>query len=333
MGLSDKVKLDGAIPRAVQTLNEMANPKYVKLDQAIPRKLLQNCKGIAFITVYKAGLFMIGGQVGGGFVITKIPDESSPDGFRWSAPLGVSVAGLQGGFIFGGEKISSVIILNTPGSIRGFAGKGQVSLSGSLSLAAGPTGRDISAGVGVSNTKEVVPAYSYSIAKGAYIGATLDGAILKVNQEDNAKFYGIPDVTSDAILSGEVRPPLSVTHLYECIQECSGPVSVVDGSHQGGSKLGNSGKQLLNESLGDGPLPPGWQLLHTPEGKPYYFDGTNTTWEKPAAVVPPRPTPPPPPPAPPAATSLPSGWEALTTDDGKTYYLNKVTNVTQWEKP
>ena len=48
-------------------------------------------------------------------------------------------------------------------------GKGQVTFGGSLSLAAGPVGRDVSGAVGMSDTKEISVAYSYSRAKGAYV--------------------------------------------------------------------------------------------------------------------------------------------------------------------
>jgi len=271
MGLHDKVKLKESIPRAVRVVNELANPKYISQDKAIPRKLLQHCKGIAFITIYKAGLFMIGGQVGGGLVISKIDDPSAPGGFRWSAPVSVSVGGLQGGFIFGGEKISSVVILNTKSAVRGFMGKGQITFGGSLSLAAGPTGRDLSANVGVSNNKEVVPAYSYSVAKGAYIGATLDGVVLKVNESDNKSFYGRSDITGEQILSGHVDSPAACAALYDAIAECTRSATVADS----GADLGAAAA----------PLPAGWTEHKTADGRPYYSDGRTTVWSRPTAAA------------------------------------------------
>lgn len=48
-------------------------------------------------------------------------------------------------------------------------GKGQVTFGGALSLAVGPVGRDIAGNVGLSDTKEISAAYSYSRAKGAYV--------------------------------------------------------------------------------------------------------------------------------------------------------------------
>lgn len=46
--------------------------------------------------------------------------------------------GLGGGFIFGGEKIDSIIILNTKSAVRAFMGGQQVTFGGNLSVAAGP---------------------------------------------------------------------------------------------------------------------------------------------------------------------------------------------------
>jgi len=57
-------------------LNDMVNPKYVKADKQIPATLLRHCEGVAFITIFKAGLFFLGGNMGAGCVIVKVPDTS-----------------------------------------------------------------------------------------------------------------------------------------------------------------------------------------------------------------------------------------------------------------
>jgi hypothetical protein len=41
-----------SLPRAVEALNDMANPRFVQADKCITLRLLQNAKGLAFITVY-----------------------------------------------------------------------------------------------------------------------------------------------------------------------------------------------------------------------------------------------------------------------------------------
>ena len=147
--------LEGSIKRAEKMLHEMVDPDKVNPDQMIPMTLIRHCEALAFITILKAGLFVFGGNVGAGCIIAKIPDPDSPNGYRWSGPAAVACGGLGGGFIFGGEKIDSVIVLNTKSAVRAFMGKGQITFGGNVSLAVGPVGRDLGANIGVSDTKEV----------------------------------------------------------------------------------------------------------------------------------------------------------------------------------
>ena len=80
------------------------NPEFITADKAIPLTLLRHCEGVAFIRIYKAGLFMLGGNLGGGVVIAKVKDANAEDGYRWSAPVSIQCGGLGGGFVFGGEQ-------------------------------------------------------------------------------------------------------------------------------------------------------------------------------------------------------------------------------------
>jgi lipid-binding SYLF domain-containing protein len=199
--------LDQSIDRGVKMLNEMVNPQYVDADKAIPLALIRNCEGLAFLRIYKAGFLVVGGNFGGGCVIAKVKDASQPRGWRWSAPSAVSCGGLGGGFVLGAEAIDSIIICNTPGSIRAFTGQGQVTLGGNVSLAVGPVGRDIEVHAGASSNKEIVAAYSYSSAKGAYIGGSLEGAFVKREDAENRRFYASDNATAENLLDGTVQVP------------------------------------------------------------------------------------------------------------------------------
>ena len=72
---------------------KLIHPKYVSQDQRIPLKILKNAKGVAFITVLKAG-FVWSGTVGSGIVVAKLPDGS------WSGPSSIGVGGLGWGVSF-----------------------------------------------------------------------------------------------------------------------------------------------------------------------------------------------------------------------------------------
>jgi len=284
-----RFSLDGYTDKCIRMLNDMVNPKYVKADKAIPATLIRHCEGIAFITIFKAGLFVFGGNVGGGCVISKVKDPSSPRGWRWSGPISVTVGGLGGGFIFGGEKIDSLIILNTKGAVRAFMGKGQVTFGGNLSLAAGPVGRDLEAHAGVSANKEIVAAYSYSKAQGLYIGATLEGAFVIGRNEDNQKFYGDSTVTAERILNGEFRPPLKVDTLHRelyAIHDRRGDYASLDSSNPNLAGSPATTSPALSPApnlVAQDALPLNWRKVFTADGKPYFHntETNETSWEMP----------------------------------------------------
>ena len=73
--------------------------KSISGDTSIPAEFIRNCKGLAFLTVIKAG-FIWSGKLGTGLVITKLEDGS------WSPPSGIGTAGI--GF---GMEIGKNIIL------------------------------------------------------------------------------------------------------------------------------------------------------------------------------------------------------------------------------
>lgn len=54
--------------------------------KGIPRVLISHCEGIAFIKIFKAGLFFLGGNMGGGVIICKVPSKENARGWAWSAP-------------------------------------------------------------------------------------------------------------------------------------------------------------------------------------------------------------------------------------------------------
>ena len=55
-------------------------------DQVIPPKVLQNAKGLAIITVFKAG-FLFSGRAGSGVIVAR------QRGGYWSAPSAIAIAG------------------------------------------------------------------------------------------------------------------------------------------------------------------------------------------------------------------------------------------------
>ncbi len=162
-------------------------------EQAIPPAVMRAARGLAILTVTKAGF--IGSVRGGsGIVIAKTANG-------WSGPSAIGTGGLGVGFQAGAEVSEFVIVLNTPAAVDAFARGGNVTLGGNLTVAAGPVGRSAEGGVALQAAM-----YSYSRSQGLFAGISLEGTVVGTRDELNAAYYGRPVAARD-ILSGNIQPP------------------------------------------------------------------------------------------------------------------------------
>ncbi|XP_032150189.1 SH3 domain-containing YSC84-like protein 1 isoform X4 [Sapajus apella] len=103
-------------------------------DKIIPAHVIAKAKGLAILSVIKAG-FLVTARGGSGIVLARLPDGT------WSAPSAIGIAGLGGGFEIGIEVSDLVIILNYDRAVEAFAKGGNLTLGGNLTVAVGPLGR------------------------------------------------------------------------------------------------------------------------------------------------------------------------------------------------
>ncbi|CDS04104.1 Putative E3 ubiquitin-protein ligase [Lichtheimia ramosa] len=115
------------------------------------------------------------------------------------------------------------------------------------------------------------------------------------------------------------------------------------GSITGNQQQGSSNVLSMQQNMttaGSGPLPPGWEMRSTPEGRPYFVDHNTrtTTWVDPrrqqyistigpgsnlqVQVQPVSQLGP-----------LPSGWEMRLTSTGRVYFVDHNTKTTTWDDP
>jgi SH3 domain-containing YSC84-like protein 1 len=87
-----------------------------------------------------------------------------------------------------------------------------VKLGADASAAAGPVGRTASAETDATMRAEIL---SYSRARGAFAGVSLDGSTLRPDNDANKRLYG-KEISADAIvLKDEVKsPPAASTLLH-----------------------------------------------------------------------------------------------------------------------
>ncbi|PIA18529.1 DUF500-domain-containing protein [Coemansia reversa NRRL 1564] len=201
--VTDHFTLTKECERAARILSEfVVPPKFGEIDDIIPADVLQRCRGIAVLSIVKAG-FIWSGRLGTGVVCARLPDGS------WSGPSAISTGGVGIGGQIGAQLTEVVMILNTDDAVRAFEENASIQLGSNISVAAGPLGRsgELSAAV---NTSNVAAVYSYSKSKGLFAGISLEGSAVVQRKDVNNAFYGRV-APPELILSGEIRPPQGVS--------------------------------------------------------------------------------------------------------------------------
>ncbi|CAN8097698.1 unnamed protein product [Discula destructiva] len=168
-------------------------------DKVIPPSVLQQAKGLAILTVIKAG-FLGSARFGSGLVVARLPDGS------WSAPSAIATGGAGFGGQIGFELTDFVFILNDAAAVKTFSQAGSLTLGGNVSLAAGPVGRNAEA-AGAASLKGVAGIFSYSKTKGLFAGVSLEGSAIIERKDANTKLYGRPVAARDLLLGTERPPP------------------------------------------------------------------------------------------------------------------------------
>ncbi|KAJ1554418.1 hypothetical protein HK096_003639 [Nowakowskiella sp. JEL0078] len=193
--------------KAAKIINSFVNPENKNsLDSVIPPWVITNAKGVAILTVIKAG-FLFSGRAGSGLVVARLDDGS------WSAPSAIFTSGMGVGGQIGAELTDFVIILNTKDAVKAFSYGGNVTLGGNLSVAAGPIGRNAEAAGTIGNFAAI---YSYSKTRGLFAGVSIEGTVILERKEANANFYH-RKVSARDILDGRVPPPPSSEDLYRAL--------------------------------------------------------------------------------------------------------------------
>ena len=168
-------------------------------EKGLPPRILRRARGLAIISVVKAG-FIFSGKAGEGVVVART-------GHGWSGPSFIGTGGAGWGPQIGAEVTDFVIVLNNERAVRAFSKGGNVTLGADASVAAGPVGRAAEADV---TPRAAI--YTYSKSKGLFIGASLEGAVIGTRKGANERYYRQP-VTAFDILHGRVAAPASAAGL------------------------------------------------------------------------------------------------------------------------
>jgi len=184
---SDTDRLD----KAAQVLTQVMGAP----DKGIPQEVLDHAKCIAVVPHMVKGGFVFGAEGGKG-VATCRTDRG------WSAPAFFAITGGSWGLQIGVEGVDLVMVFQNDEGMKHLL-ESKFKIGADASAAAGPVGRHASANTDWKMNAEVL---TYSRAKGAFAGLTLNGADVRPDEDAMRAEYG-GDVTFRSVLTGAVPPP------------------------------------------------------------------------------------------------------------------------------
>lgn len=201
---TDKVEAELKLKEAEVVVRQiMLSP-----DSNIPSDLVRKAKAVViFPGMVKAG-FIVGGQYGTGVVIARRPDGS------FGAPAFYTMGGVSAGLQIGAQAVDVIMLVMNKKGLDGIL-HNKVKFGADIGVAAGPVGRRAEAGV--TGADLYADVYSYSRAKGAFAGVSLEGAGLEYDATTTKAIYGKALTAGEILSKGEVAPPASAQPLINAL--------------------------------------------------------------------------------------------------------------------
>ncbi|HEV8522862.1 MAG TPA: lipid-binding SYLF domain-containing protein [Terriglobales bacterium] len=176
-------------------------------DKGIPEEILEGARCVAVVPHMVKGGFIFGAKHGRGVATCRTAKG-------WSAPAFITVSGGSWGLQIGVEAVDLVMIIQNEKGMQKLLSS-NFKIGGDASAAAGPVGRHASAGTDWKLDTEIL---TYSRAKGAFAGLTLEGASVRQDSDSRRAMYG-RKATTRALLLGQVAAPPAAQGFLNAMRE------------------------------------------------------------------------------------------------------------------
>jgi lipid-binding SYLF domain-containing protein len=181
---------------------------------SIPQSVLDKADCVVVLPSVLKAAFIVGGSYGRGVMTCRGGKDFQG---KWGAPAMMALEGGSAGLQIGGQATDFVLLLMNPRSAQGILSS-KVKLGADASAAAGPVGRTASAETDATMRADIL---SYSRARGAFAGVSLEGSTLRPDNDANKDIYGKKIEAKSIVLDGAVQPPPSATTLLETLDKAS----------------------------------------------------------------------------------------------------------------
>ena len=194
---------------AVDRLNNAANVLdqiMAAPDRRIADEIMKRAKCVAVVPHLIKGGFVFGAEHGKGVATCRTAKG-------WSAPAFIRIAGGSWGTQIGAEAVDLVMVIKSEKGMQRLL-TSRFEIGRDASVAVGPVGRHSSES---TDLKLDVLILTYSRAKGAFVGATFKGAMVRPDNRSRRAMYG-SKMTTRSVLLGRVRAPAAAGRFLDSVR-------------------------------------------------------------------------------------------------------------------
>lgn len=177
-------------------------------DQGIPMDLLAKADCILIFPSVAKGAFIVGGKGGHGVASCR-----QPDGKMGSAAF-YTVGGASVGFQIGGQAADVVMLIMNEGAVE-YLLADRFTIGAEATATAGPVGRTAHAATDAQMRAHIL---SWSRSRGLFVGAALDGSVVKPNRDANERLYGEPTTGKEILVDSKLAVPESARPFVDSIR-------------------------------------------------------------------------------------------------------------------
>ena len=181
-------------------------------EKGIPTDLLRKAVCVGVIPSQKKLALGIGGTFGRGALVCRRGGNGA-----WGGPSMFTVGGANIGFQLGGQATDFVIIVMNPEGAKKLL-QSKTKLGADASVAGGPVGRTAQGATDLQMRAEML---TYSRSRGLFAGVSLDGQVVKQDNNANERLYGRKVDPKDILFTSSVAVPAGARPLVGALQKFS----------------------------------------------------------------------------------------------------------------
>ena len=207
---SERQNAVARLNRSATVLHEIMNAP----DQRIPDEIMEHAKCVAVIPHLMKGGVVFGAEHGKGVATCRTEKG-------WSAPAFITLGGGSWGTQIGVEAVDLVMVFRNQRGMQKLLSS-RFEIGKDASAAAGPVGRYSSQNTDAKLNTMIL---TYSRAKGAFLGLTFTGALVRADNGSRRAIYG-RRVTTRATLLGRVAAPAAAEPFLDAVRGAKAQASV-----------------------------------------------------------------------------------------------------------